>query len=83
MAENTLDQVERLVDQLTPREQARLLAFLALRMAQVVKRGTPGSVAVTEGADAWAELFRVGDTLAAEDKPEFETLTSAVSAMRR
>ena len=36
MAENTLDQVERLVDQLSPHEQARLLAFLALRMAQEV-----------------------------------------------
>lgn len=83
MAENTLNEVEHLVDQLSPQEQARLLASLALRMARAVERGSRAAVAVTEGADAWAELFRVGDTLSAEDKPEFETLTSAVAAMRR
>ena len=82
MAENTLDQVERLVDQLSPHEQARLLASLALRMAQVAERRSR-ETAPPDGGDAWAELFRVGGTLADEDKPELEMLTSAVTAMRR
>ncbi len=34
-------------------------------------------------ADAWQELFRVGDVLAAEDPPGSQTLTAAVLAMRR
>ncbi len=33
--------------------------------------------------DAWQELFRVGDELAAEDPPGSQTLTAAVLAMRR
>ena len=82
MADNTLDQVERLVDQLSPHEQARLLASLALRMAEVAERRSRAT-APPDGGDAWDEFFRVGDTLAAEDKPELETLTSAVTAMRR
>lgn len=82
MAENTLDQVERLVDQLSPHEQARLLASLALRIAQVAERRSR-ETAPPNGGDEWAEFFRVGDTLAAEDKPEFETLTAAVAALRR
>ncbi len=36
LAESTLHQVQRLVEQLSPYEQAHLLASLALRMAQVV-----------------------------------------------
>ena len=33
--------------------------------------------------DAWQELFRVGDALAAEEPPGSQTLTAAVLAMRR
>jgi hypothetical protein len=33
--------------------------------------------------DAWQELFRVGDALAAADTPGSQTLTAAVLAMRR
>jgi hypothetical protein len=36
MAESTLHQVQRLVEQLSPHEQAQVLASLALRMAQMV-----------------------------------------------
>lgn len=82
MADSTLDQVERLVDQLSPHEQARLLASLALRIARVAER-QPHETAPPDGGAAWAELFRVGDALVADDKPELETLTSAVAAMRR
>lgn len=34
-------------------------------------------------ADAWRELFRLGDALATEDPPGSQTLTAAVLAMRR
>jgi hypothetical protein len=33
--------------------------------------------------DAWQELFRIGDALAAEDTPGSPTLTDAVLTMRR
>jgi hypothetical protein len=75
MAESTLHQVERLVEQLSPHEQAHVLAFLALRMAQRVA-STPDPV-------AWEELFRLGDALAASDAPAADTLTATVLAMRR
>lgn len=38
--------------------------------------------ALSEG-DAWQELFRVGDALAAEDPLGSQTLTATVLAMRR
>ena len=84
MAENTLNQVQRLVEQLSPHEQAHLLAFLALRMAQVVTT-TSHSASITspELAEAWKEFFHLGDALAASDTPASETLTAAVLAMRR
>ncbi len=34
-------------------------------------------------SNAWRELFRVGDALAAEDPPGSQTLTAAVLEMRR
>jgi hypothetical protein len=84
MAESTLNQVQRLVEQLSPHEQARLLASLALRMAQVVtSTSSPAAVTPRETAESWAEFFRLGDALAASDTPAAETLTAAVLAMRR
>ena len=84
MAESTLHQVQRLVEQLSPYEQAHLLASLALRMAQVVtSTSSPVAVTLPEPAEAWEEFFRLGDTLAASDTPGAETLTAAVLAMRR
>jgi len=84
MAESTLDQVQRLVAQLSPHEQAHLLASLALRMAQVVTATShPVSSTPPETAAAWEEFFRLGDTLATSDMPATETLTAAVLAMRR
>ena len=84
MAESTLDQVQRLVAQLSPHEQAHLLASLALRMAQVVTSTLPlASVTPTEIVEAWEEFFRLGDALAASDTPDSDTLTAAVLALRR
>ena len=84
MAESTFDQVQRLVTQLSPHEQAYLLASLALRMAQVVTATSyPASSSTLETAAAWEEFFRLGDALAASDTPATETLTAAVLAMRR
>jgi hypothetical protein len=84
MAESTLDQVQRLVEQLSPHEQAHLLAFLALRIARVViATSHPASATPLETAAAWEEFFRLGDALAASDTPAAETLTAAVLAMRR
>ena len=84
MAESTLNQVQRLVEQLSPHEQAHLLASLALRMAQVVTATShPASSTPPETAAAWEEFFRLGDALAASDTPATETLTAAVLTMRR
>jgi hypothetical protein len=82
MAESTLHQVQRLVEQLSPYEQAHLLASLALRLAQVVT-SPPAAVTPSEPAAAWEEFFRLGDALAASDTPGADTLTTAVLAMRR
>jgi len=84
MAESTLHQVERLVEQLSPYEQAHVLAFLALRMAQrVASTPDPASVTPPETSVVWEELFRLGDALAASDVPAADTLTATVLAMRR
>jgi len=84
MAESTLEQVQRLVDQLSPHDQARLLAYLALRIAHVVTSTPPTASVTAQGTpEAWEEFFRLGDALAASDTPASETLTAAVLAMRR
>jgi hypothetical protein len=83
MAEGTLHQVQRLVEQLSPSEQAHLLVSLALRLAQVVtSTSSPAAITPSEPAAAWEEFFRLGDALAASDTPGAETLTAAVLAMR-
>jgi hypothetical protein len=82
MPESTLDQAQRLVDQLTPYDQVQLLAYLASRLAQVVPAQPPAPRG-PEAADAWEAFFQLGEELAATDTPECETLTTAVLAMRR
>ena len=82
MPESTLAQAQRLVDQLTPYDQVRLLAYLASRLARVVPAQPPAPSA-PEAADAWETFFQLGKELAATDTPECETLTTAVLAMRR
>lgn len=83
MAESTLNQVQRLVEELSPHEQAHLLASLALRMAQAVTSPSHPAAGSPEPAEAWEELFRLGETLATSDPSATETLTATVLAMRR
>jgi hypothetical protein len=78
----TLEQAQRLVNQLPPHEQVRLLAYLAERLAQVVPT-QPSATSTPEAAEAWETFFQLGERLAATDSPERETLTAAVLAMRR
>ncbi len=83
MAIATLDQVQQLVDQLSPLEQVKLLEYLAPRIAQAVvqQSGTPAAHA--EHQSAWTELFRIGDTIAASEPEDVPTLTMTVVSMRR
>ena len=84
MTTTTLDQVQRLVDQLTPLEQARLLEYLTPRIVRVVARVqselTVGGPALD---DAWQTFFQIGDELAASDQPGMPTLTETIQTMRR
>jgi hypothetical protein len=79
----TLDQVQQLVDQLSPLEQVKLLEYLTPRIARAVAQqpGTP--VVHKEYQGAWAELFRIGDMIAASDTDDTPTLTTTVVSMRR
>ena len=83
MVDTTLDQAQRLADQLTPQDQARLLSYLANRLAQVVPATPPEKTEVVETTDTWERFFQLGDGLAATDTSEGETLTAAVLDMRR
>src|SRR5262245_45429106 len=84
MTESTLHQVQRLIEQLSPYEQAHLLASLALRMAQAAtSASSPAAVTPPKPAEAWEKFFGLGDALAASDTAAAETLTAAVLAMRR
>jgi hypothetical protein len=84
MADSTLAQAQQLVDQLTPHDQVRILAYLTTRLAQVVTASQPAPGGISsETSDVWENFFQFGERLAATDTPERETLTAAVLAMRR
>ena len=84
MAEGTLTQVQRLVDQLSPSEQACLLSTLALRIGgMMISASSTDSATPANGKEAWEEFLRLGDALAVSDPQEGGTLTAAVLAMRR
>jgi len=75
---------QQLVDQLTPHDQVRLLAYLTTRLAQLVTALPPPTGGTPpEPSDIWETFFQLGEMLAATDTPERETLTAAVLAMRR
>ena len=84
MAERTLTQVQRLVEQLSPSEQASLLSTLALRLGALMMAASSSiTTPPASTAEAWEELFRLGDKLTVGDPQEAGTLTEAVLAMRR
>lgn len=82
MTNNTLDQAQRLVDQLTPVDQVRLLAYVASRVALKFPASSPSSEQ-PEAVDVWQKFFELGEELTATDTSECDTLTEAVLAMRR
>lgn len=80
----TLEQVQQLVDRLTPLEQVRLLEYLTPRIAQAVAGVQPDqSILKPAYTVAWQEFFQAGDALATSDRSNLETLTGAVIDMRR
>jgi hypothetical protein len=84
MGNATLNQVQNMVDHLTPLDQARLLAYLSSRMTRIVTSIYSATLPSTSGSEVeWSEFFRIGDALAAGDRPESPTLTAAVLTMRR
>lgn len=83
MSNAILEQVQQMVDQLSPLDQVRLLEYLTPRIMRAVESAHPPTSEDPPLADAWREFFRIGDAIAALDTPESETLTAAVLAMRR
>lgn len=84
MTTKTLQQVQSLVDQLTPLEQVRLLEYLAPRIRKTVANVQTKTVnRAQDSSDAWEELFRVGDEIANSTEHSSLTMTQLVSTMRR
>lgn len=84
MTTHQFDQVQRLVDELSPLEQAQLLEHLALKVGQVIAANQDRPAAVlADYEQAWKEFFRLGDALVADDTPGTATLTQALLSMRR
>jgi hypothetical protein len=82
MTTTTLEQIERLVDELTPLGQVQLLEYLTPRISRALAAVT-ASQPMTPPSDPWREFFRIGDSVAATDNPDMDTLTATVLAMRR
>jgi predicted RNA polymerase sigma factor len=80
----TLEQIRPLVDQLSLRDQARLLEYLTPRVTRAVV-----TVQQEEAKEAgvlpqeWRELFRIGDALADLEPSPIESMTTAVTTSRR
>ena len=84
MANAAYLQAQHLIENLSPPDQARLLTYLSCRLTQLLSAQSV-LVAPTAAAPetAWQEFFRAGDNIMRSDRPESETLTAAVLAMRR
>ena len=80
-----LDEIQRLVDELSPPDQARLLEHLSLNISRMIAETQTLSSPTSQSAHdrAWDAFLRLGDDLAASDSPEAMTLTQAVLSMRR
>jgi hypothetical protein len=84
MTESKLAQARSLADQLGPADQARLVAYLAARLAlAVAPLEIPPAASQTEAAEAWQRLWKIGEEISQSDTSTGESLTSAVLSMRR
>ena len=84
MSTVTLSQIERLIDQLSPLEQVRLLEYLMPRIRNTVASLQPPSATSEEGlTDEWNMLFCIGDNIANLPVYGDETMTQSVASMRR
>jgi hypothetical protein len=81
MASIAFDIVRRLVDRLTPTEQAFLLAYLASKLAGAT--GVQASAKAESGAATWDEFFAAGDALQEGPLDGNQSMTEAVISMRR
>jgi hypothetical protein len=80
----TLETVQRLIDQLTPVEQVRLLEYLTPRIVRAVTTHQPAmKTHDTPISEAWQRFFQIGDALAVSDQSDRPTLTQTVQRMRR
>jgi hypothetical protein len=80
----TFEQAQQVVDQLSIRDQARLLEYLTPRVVDTVVAIKQAEAIESEFLpQAWQELFRIGDSIAALEASDQETLTETVVSMRR
>jgi hypothetical protein len=84
MSATTLEEVQCLVDRLSPLDQVRLLEYLVPRLARAVAAAQAAEPAPSDAnSEAWQRLFRIGDQIADSAKPGPQTLTQALISMRR
>jgi methylphosphotriester-DNA--protein-cysteine methyltransferase len=80
----TLEQIRPLIDQLSLRDQARLLEYLTPRVTRaVVTVQQEETRAAGILPQEWRELFRIGDAIAQLETPQSEMMTTAVTTSRR
>jgi len=80
MSAPTLEEIEKLVEELDPADQVRLQRFLAQRMT---KRNSLLAQQSIDPETAWQRFEEACDRLAATSVPGAPSLTEAVSQMRR
>ena len=83
MATTTLDQVQRLADELTPLDQARLIEYLTGRIAEALAPKEPEESTETVTDDPWERFFQTLDAIAAGPWVNERTTIEELMAMRR
>jgi hypothetical protein len=84
MQTTTFEQAQQVVDQLNIRDQARLLEYLTPRVVDMVVMIKQAEAIEGDSLpQAWQELFRIGDSIAASQVSDQETLTETVVSVRR
>jgi len=82
MSVRTLHEIEASIDRLNVHDQARLLQYLAPKVASAML-STEDSQVSQDPATAWARYREVADSLAATSVPGAASLTESISEMRR